>query len=156
MSRSRVKTYFKAVKHFHWWRKIAFFKTKFTDLLWEREREERVGNRLCTVSTEANTGLGPTNCEIGTWAEIKSWTLNRLIRPRRPRKIAFERCVCFLCFSIFLSWPSSYSCKYWLSCACDMEEFSILLWSLVTPLVFFFPPVLLCRLADYFYAIICT
>ena len=43
----------------------------------ERERgRERIPSRLCTVSTETDVGFDPTNCEIMTWAKIKSQMLN--------------------------------------------------------------------------------
>ena len=43
----------------------------------EKDRE-RIPSKLHFVSTEPDAGLKPTNREITTWAEIKSWTLNRL------------------------------------------------------------------------------
>ena len=46
----------------------------------ERERG-RIPNRLYTVKTEPDTGLELTNCEIMTWAKIKSQMLNRLRHP---------------------------------------------------------------------------
>ena len=43
----------------------------------EAEREERkVPSRLHNVSAEPTTGPDPRNCQIITWAEIKSQTLN--------------------------------------------------------------------------------
>ena len=32
----------------------------------EEDTESEAGSRLCTVSTEPNVGLEPTNCEIMT------------------------------------------------------------------------------------------
>ena len=32
--------------------------------------ESEAGSRLCTVSTEPDEGLEPTNCDIMTWAEV--------------------------------------------------------------------------------------
>ena len=45
---------------------------------------ERISSRLRTVSAEPNTGPELTNREIMTWAEIESWTLNRLSHPGAP------------------------------------------------------------------------
>ena len=46
------------------------------------EREgERIPSGLCAVSIEPYTGLDPTNCEIVTYAEIKSQPLNWLSHP---------------------------------------------------------------------------
>ena len=42
-----------------------------------RERE-RIPSRLCTVSTKPDMGLKPMNCEIMTWAQLKSQMLNQL------------------------------------------------------------------------------
>ena len=43
----------------------------------QRERErERISSTLCTVSTEPDTGLKLTNCEIMTQAKIRRLTLN--------------------------------------------------------------------------------
>ena len=47
----------------------------------ERERRQRIPSRLSTVSAEPHTGLDPMNCEITTWAEVKSWMLNWLSHP---------------------------------------------------------------------------
>ena len=60
--------------------------------VWQRERQrdreteregqrERIPSRLCTVSVASNVELELTNCEIMTWAEIKSQTLNQLSHP---------------------------------------------------------------------------
>ena len=46
------------------------------------ERESQAGPGA--GSTEPNNGLKSTNCEIMTWAEIKSWVLNWLIHPGTP------------------------------------------------------------------------
>ena len=47
------------------------------------EREgQRIWSRLCTVSTEPDTGLKLMNHEIVTWA--RSWRLNRLSHPGTP------------------------------------------------------------------------
>ena len=45
---------------------------------------ERIPGRLCVVSTEPDVRLEPTNCEIVTWAETKSWMLNQLSHPGTP------------------------------------------------------------------------
>ena len=51
-------------------------------ILREREREtERILSRLYAVGTEPNVGLDLMNCEIMSWAEIKSQPLNRLSHP---------------------------------------------------------------------------
>ena len=44
-------------------------------------RRERIPSRLHAVNTQPNTGLSLINCEIMTWAKIKSQTLNRLNHP---------------------------------------------------------------------------
>ena len=46
----------------------------------ERWRD-RILSRLCTVSAEPDVGLKLMNCEIMTWAEIKSQRLNQLSHP---------------------------------------------------------------------------
>ena len=54
-----------------------------------RERE-RIPSGLCTASARSHgdpIGLGPMNCEVMTWAEIESGTLNRLSRPGAPKKL---------------------------------------------------------------------
>ena len=48
-----------------------------------RERESQSGS-IYTVSAEPVVGFKLTNCEIMTWAEIKSRTLNRLSYPCTP------------------------------------------------------------------------
>ena len=49
------------------------------------EREgERIPSRPRSVSREPNAGLKLTNCEIMTWAEIKSQMLNWLSHPGAP------------------------------------------------------------------------
>ena len=67
-----------------------FFKTLIY-LFWEREstsrgagQREGISNWLHAVGTELDAGLYPRNCEIMTWAEIKSRVLNWLSHPRAP------------------------------------------------------------------------
>ena len=43
-----------------------------------QRRRERIPSRLLAACAETGTGLKPTKCEIMTWAETKSLTLNRL------------------------------------------------------------------------------
>ena len=50
----------------------------------EKEGRERILSSLRAVSTEPDMGLKPTNCEIMTWTETKSWTLNWLSHPGTP------------------------------------------------------------------------
>ena len=74
-------------------RKRVFF-FKFIYLLWERERErarvgagaEREGERESQAGPglSAQGSLSLTNCEIRTWAEIKSGMLNQLSHPGAP------------------------------------------------------------------------
>ena len=46
----------------------------------DRERgRERISNRLSTVSAKPSVGLKLMNCEIMTWAEIKSPMPNQLV-----------------------------------------------------------------------------
>ena len=54
-----------------------------------RERERTPG-RLCTVSTEPDMGLDPTNHEIMTLAEIRSQTLHRLSPQASLLPICFQ------------------------------------------------------------------
>ena len=49
----------------------------------DRERE-RIPSRLCSVSTEPDMALDPTNHKIMTRAEIKSQPLNQLSHPGAP------------------------------------------------------------------------
>ena len=78
------------------------FFVKFIDLFWEREREreresepewgrgetererEKIPSRLYTVSTQPDTGLELTNCEMVTLANIRSRSLNQLSHPGAP------------------------------------------------------------------------
>ena len=51
----------------------------------QRERRrERISSRLHTVSGEPKVGLELTKGEIMTWAQNKSWMLNRLSHPGAP------------------------------------------------------------------------
>ena len=45
----------------------------------------RIPSGICTLSVESDIGLDLTNCEIMTWAKIKSRTLNRLSYPGVPK-----------------------------------------------------------------------
>ena len=40
----------------------------------EGDTESEAGSRLWAVSTDPNTGLEPTNCEIMTWAKVRRST----------------------------------------------------------------------------------
>ena len=62
---------------------------------WERESEweclhalgrgrERIPSRCQAVRAEPAAGLDLTNCEIMTWAEMKSRTLNQMSHPGTP------------------------------------------------------------------------
>ena len=62
----------------------------------EREREG-IPSRLHTVHAEPNVGLEPTNCEIVTWAKIKSWMLNWLSHSGITKSMP-----CFFCFLFFV------------------------------------------------------
>ena len=54
----------------------------------QRERErERIPSRFCTVSTEPDVGLEPTNSEIMTWAETKNQAFDQLSYPGAPEHI---------------------------------------------------------------------
>ena len=61
-----------------------------------RERgEERGESQAGTINAEPNVGLDPTNREIMTGAEIKSYTLNRLSHPGTLKvKGIFKNHVC--------------------------------------------------------------
>ena len=50
----------------------------------EGDTEYEAASRLWAVSTEPDAGLELTNCEIMTWAEIKSQTPDRLSHPGTP------------------------------------------------------------------------
>ena len=51
----------------------------------EREGEKtRIPRKLHKTGVEPHAGLKLMNCEIMTWAEIKSWTLNQLSHPGAP------------------------------------------------------------------------
>ena len=50
-----------------------------------RAREREIPSRLCNVNAEPGVGLDLTNCEIMTWAKIKSWMFSQQ-PPRRPCK----------------------------------------------------------------------
>ena len=51
------------------------------------QRRERIPSRLCTVSTQPDTGLGLTTREIMTWVKTKSRTLNWLSHPGTPTSV---------------------------------------------------------------------
>ena len=68
--------------------KFIYFEREFECVEWGRERERE---NSCTVSTEPNMGLKLMTHEIITWAEIKSWTLNRLSHPGTPQQPPFEK-----------------------------------------------------------------
>ena len=68
----------------------------------ERERGSKIWGkaereRMCTVSTEPDAGLEPTNREIVTSTEVKSWMLKPMSHPGAAGPI----------FSRFLSLQSS-------------------------------------------------
>ena len=71
-----------------------FLTERETDKAWDgegqREREgdteSEAGSRLWAVSTEPDTGLELTSCEIMTWGEVK--TLNWLSHPGAPETCA--------------------------------------------------------------------
>ena len=62
---------------------FTYFEVRASEHEWRRGRD-RIPTRLHAVSTEADAGLEPMNCEIMTWAEIKSQTLNQLSHPCAP------------------------------------------------------------------------
>ena len=51
-------------------------------------RRARILSRLHTVRAEPDAGLEPTNCEIMTWAEIRSQLLNQLSHPGAPFQVS--------------------------------------------------------------------
>ena len=79
-------------EHTHHFPKFPFFKVH---LFWERERDyergeaEGGGERICAVHSEPDLGLNLTNCEIMSWAEIRSQMLNWLSHPGVPFFILF-------------------------------------------------------------------
>ena len=77
----------------------------------ERERERETDpSRFHTVSTEPDVGFELKNCEIMTWAEIKSQTLHRLSHSGAPRGLVFL----FVTLDVFLinSHPNGYEVKF--------------------------------------------
>ena len=62
----------------------------------KRENESQAGSTQPNVSTEPGMELEPTNCEIMTWAKIKSWTFNWLNHPGTPKEFDFFKRVWFL------------------------------------------------------------
>ena len=60
------------------------------------EREEREFQAVSVLSAEPDVGLEPTNHEIMTWAETKSWMLNQLSHPGAPEEVFLKKC--FTCF----------------------------------------------------------
>ena len=76
---------------------------------WGRGRKrgrDRIPSRLCTISSEPHAGLYPTNCEIMTWAKIKSWTLNWLSHPATPQ-------VFYIVKYTFTLWPRNPPLSIW-------------------------------------------
>ena len=81
---------------------IYLFIYLFMYLFWERARaclwagegqrgRERIPSRLCTVDTGPDVALDLTDCEIMTWAEIKSRMLNRPSHPGTPNLESLKR-----------------------------------------------------------------
>ena len=83
-------------------KQLFFF--KFIFLFWERapieegQREEETESQAGSApSAQPDVGLKLTNCEIVTWAELKSQALDRLRHPDAPKaalkkkKFIFER-----------------------------------------------------------------
>ena len=74
---------------------VTFFFFKLTYLLrtWAGEGQkerERENPRQGPVSTKPNVGLYLRNCEIMTWATIKSWTLNQLSHPGATKLVTLD------------------------------------------------------------------
>ena len=80
---------------------VIYFERECKGRRAERGRE-RIPGRLHTVSTEPHTGLKLTNCEIMTWAEIKSQILNRLSHPGPP--ILFSWSLNLLLYLLSVPW----------------------------------------------------
>ena len=104
----------------------------------ERGREnsrQRIWSRLPAISTKPNTGLESRNCEIVTWAEIKSWMLNRLSQPGTLRfgDILTDTISTLLSeqFFVFYSQPTSVTIRASLhSCLEEtLEPFSSAFWA---------------------------
>ena len=56
----------------------------------EGQREREIASRLCAVGTAPDVVLDPTNCEIMTCAQIKSWMLNQLSHQGTPAVDHFD------------------------------------------------------------------
>ena len=70
---------------------MILFNVYFTDFEREKERD-RIPSRPHTVSTEPDSGLKLPNCEIMTWAKIKSQTLSCLSHLDVPSVLMFLTC----------------------------------------------------------------
>ena len=98
------------------WIIYFFFKSHLKNYLclfifWERESKpgrgrERIPSRHYVVSTEPSVGLKLTNCEIMTWVETKSQTLNW---PSYPGSHALFTSICFMLCEFHLD--KNYTCK---------------------------------------------
>ena len=101
----------------HYALKLTFFLNVYSflrDSTWARGRErgrQRIQSRLREVSAEPEVEPEPTNREIMTWAEIKSWMFNRLSHPA-PLILFFHSPVDGnLChFQLFCDYEHSYIC----------------------------------------------
>ena len=62
-----------------------------------REREREGENPMQAPCSALDAGLNLMNCEIMTWAEIQSWTLNRLNHPGTLAKSIFILASCGCC-----------------------------------------------------------
>ena len=78
----------------------------------EREGDRKRGpSRLCTVSTDPDAKLEPTNCEIMTWAKINSQTLNQLSHSGTLREILLDYIFHLVTYMFIIS-PVLYSFIY--------------------------------------------
>ena len=144
---------------------IYFERVRVSAHAWAGEGQrdtERVPSRLHAASAESDLGLKLPNCEITTWAEIKSQMLNWLSHPGAPFFLHILDRLCLLCFvslpipTVFLVWshslfflltlPRGYLCPYMLSAFCLVGEGHgfTLTWSFICGNVFLSPSFKVC------------
>ena len=89
---------------------------------WEGGTESKAGSRLWDVSTEPDTGLEPTNCEIMTWAKVgcsTDWAT------QAPQSWSFCNCWGLYCYPV---------CDLFGECPCTLEKnmyFAALGWKVL-------------------------
>ena len=77
----------------------------------ERDIECEAGSRLWAVSTEPNTGLELTNCEIMTWAEVGRLTDWATQAPPKQVALMLGEALSFSLWSLLLKEAKHYDKK---------------------------------------------